>query len=50
MTDIILYTIAGVFTAGLAMFIWSLWTAPHGYQDRDGFHLGERSEHSDFEE
>jgi hypothetical protein len=27
--------------AALGFMVWLFWTAPTGYQDADGFHLGE---------
>jgi hypothetical protein len=35
--------------AVIAVLAWMVWTAPLGWEDETGFHLGE-PEHSDFDE
>lgn len=39
--------IAGGCIAALAIMWFLTFTAPHGWQDSDGFHLGEPDEHAD---
>ncbi len=43
--------IGGIITAltlaALGLMVWTIWTAPMGWQDSDGFHLGEPDEHAD---
>lgn len=39
-------TICAFVPTALAIMWWCVVTAPFGYQDRDGFHLGEPDEHA----
>jgi hypothetical protein len=42
--NMLLWIIGGIFVASFVFFVYSIFVAPEGYEDEDGFHYGKEDE------
>lgn len=38
------FAVIGLNTATITFLAWHIWKAPRGYEDKDGFHLGDEED------